>query len=286
MAAFEVTTEDTLKVDIQNEYFAEAKPIDELSSLVLTNSNRTLGSRTGQNAFGVKIKYKIVSYTALKLVMPRQRVKPWEFRLLIPGISPQQARQMMGGLKVALIGSLMQPFVDASSDYDRATLTEPEESHFQNYYLFFDPHALVVFDRRTGKLLGSLNLIQFQRNQRSGEAVVDVPKSSMENDGNRTKPNPSQTAGSVGVRDAVLLSKPEPKFPEEAGAHTFSGVVRLRVVLGSTGQVTDITVIRGMPYGLTKSAIEAARQMKFIPAQRDGVNISKSLIVEYDFNVL
>lgn len=273
----------SFKVDSQPEYFTNAKPLDELSSIVLTSSSKSLGSRTGQNAFGVKIKYRIVQYSALKLVMARHRVAPWQFKLLLPGVAPQEARKLMGGLRVALIGMLMRPYIDDSTEYDRATLSEPEEAHYQNYYLFFDPHKLVVFERRTGKLVGSLDLNKFPKTSNPGEAILDVPslarKIVMPTDGLNRAANSADG-------EVTLLSKPEPRFPEDARARGFSGVVQLEVYFKATGEIGEIKVVRGLPYGLTESAIEAAKQIKFTPAQRNGSNISKSLILDYDFKIL
>ena len=59
----------------------------------------------------------------------------------------------------------------------------------------------------------------------------------------------------------------------------------LRAVLSSTGEVTDITVISGLPYGLTEKAIEAARKIKFVPAVKDGKKVSMWMQIEYNFNL-
>jgi len=68
-------------------------------------------------------------------------------------------------------------------------------------------------------------------------------------------------------------------------AKSVRGVVVLRAVFSSTGQVTDITVISGLPYGLTEKTIEAARRIKFIPAMKDGQNVSTWMLLEYNFNL-
>ena len=86
-------------------------------------------------------------------------------------------------------------------------------------------------------------------------------------------------------RQAVLLSKPEPGFTEAARQNSTSGVVTLRMALSSTGQVTNVSVIRGLPDGLTDRAIEAAMGIKFTPALKDGRPVSQWVTVEYNFNV-
>ena len=88
----------------------------------------------------------------------------------------------------------------------------------------------------------------------------------------------------VSVR-AVIISKPEPGFTEEARTQNITGTVRLRAVLSASGEVTGISVVKGLPAGLTEKAITAARQIKFRPAQKDGHIVSQYVTLEYNFNI-
>ena len=81
-----------------------------------------------------------------------------------------------------------------------------------------------------------------------------------------------------------LLNKPEPVPPEEARRNDVRGRVVLRAVFSGNGTVTNIRVIAGLPYGMTESAIEAARRIKFVPATKDGKPVSMWLQLEYLFN--
>jgi TonB family protein len=60
--------------------------------------------------------------------------------------------------------------------------------------------------------------------------------------------------------------------------------VVLRVVLCHTGLVTDIKVMKRLPHGVTEKAIEAARRVKFVPAEKDGQKVSQSATFEYGHN--
>jgi TonB family protein len=84
---------------------------------------------------------------------------------------------------------------------------------------------------------------------------------------------------------ARLLSKPEPQYTEEARKNQITGTVVLKVVFASSGQVTNIQTMRGLPYGLTEKAIAAARQIKFTPATKDGHQVSMWMQLEYNFNL-
>lgn len=87
------------------------------------------------------------------------------------------------------------------------------------------------------------------------------------------------------TRKAVLLSKPEPSFTTEARENEVVGTVKLRMILGADGRVSNIAVVKGLPDGLTESAIDAARLIKFTPALKDGRSVSQWVMVEYNFNV-
>lgn len=87
------------------------------------------------------------------------------------------------------------------------------------------------------------------------------------------------------TRRAVLVSKPEPGFTEQARRNNVTGVVKLRLALRADGTVSDISVLKGLPDGLTERAIEAAKKIRFTPAQREGRNASQWISVEYNFNI-
>ena len=84
---------------------------------------------------------------------------------------------------------------------------------------------------------------------------------------------------------ARLISKPEPQYTEEARKNQITGTVVLKVVFASSGQVQNIRTVSGLPYGLTERAIAAARQIKFVPATKDGHQVSMWMQLEYNFNL-
>jgi len=84
---------------------------------------------------------------------------------------------------------------------------------------------------------------------------------------------------------ARLISKPEPQYTEEARKNQITGTVVLKCVFSSGGQVTQIRTVSGLPHGLTERAIAAARQIKFVPATKDGHQVSMWMQLEYNFNL-
>lgn len=84
---------------------------------------------------------------------------------------------------------------------------------------------------------------------------------------------------------ARVLAKTEPRYTEEARRAQIVGTVVLRVVFSADGIIRHVLVIRGLPFGLTERAIEAARGIRFTPATIDGVPVSMFVQLEYNFNL-
>jgi TonB family protein len=87
------------------------------------------------------------------------------------------------------------------------------------------------------------------------------------------------------TQKARVLEKPEPTYTESARKNQITGTVVLSVIFTSGGQVTQIRAIKELPDGLTEKAIAAARQIKFIPAMKDGHAVSMYMHLEYNFNL-
>lgn len=80
-----------------------------------------------------------------------------------------------------------------------------------------------------------------------------------------------------------ILAKPDAGYTDEARRNNVSGQVVLRVMFGETGRIHQISVVKGLPFGLTERAIAAARQIEFEPAELDGKKVAYPLIVIYNF---
>lgn len=91
---------------------------------------------------------------------------------------------------------------------------------------------------------------------------------------------PSETS-----RKAVIVSRPEPTYTDEARREQVAGTVVLRAQFGADGYVTNIRVVSGLEHGLTQKAIEAALAIRFFPAEKDGQPVSQYIQIEYNFNL-
>ena len=84
---------------------------------------------------------------------------------------------------------------------------------------------------------------------------------------------------------ARVLEKPEPTYTEAARKNQITGMVVLRAVFSSSGQVTNIHAVSGLPDGLTERAIAAAKSIRFVPATKDGHPVSMWMELQYNFNL-
>ena len=86
-------------------------------------------------------------------------------------------------------------------------------------------------------------------------------------------------------RKARILARAEPQYTDEARTNMVTGTVVLRAVFSTNGQVTNIRVVNGLPYGLTEKAVDAARLIRFSPAMKDGRPVSQYIQIEYNFSL-
>jgi TonB family protein len=100
----------------------------------------------------------------------------------------------------------------------------------------------------------------------------------------RNNAPPVYNAADVTTR-AQILSKPEPRYTDRARNSGVTGTVRLRMLLSFDGRVRHILVLKGLAGGLTETALDSARGIKFTPATKDGRPVSQFVTIEYNFNI-
>src|SRR2546423_9715625 len=89
--------------------------------------------------------------------------------------------------------------------------------------------------------------------------------------------------GSEVTKKAHVTKKPEPAYTAAAERNGIEGIVVIRCVFASNGQVMHIHVVSGLPDGLNESAIEAAKRIRFKPAIKDGHPVSMWMELQYHF---
>lgn len=86
-------------------------------------------------------------------------------------------------------------------------------------------------------------------------------------------------------RELTILEKPEARYPPGSGNICVRGTVILRVTFLADGNIGPVFVVKGLPYGLTDKAVEAAAGISFIPKEVDGVPVTVNKTVHYNFSI-
>ena len=82
-----------------------------------------------------------------------------------------------------------------------------------------------------------------------------------------------------------ITSKPVPAYTEEARKLRIEGEVLLEVVFESTGKLHVVRIVRGLGHGLDESARQAAEQIRFKPALRDGRPADSTAVLHIVFQL-
>ncbi len=93
-------------------------------------------------------------------------------------------------------------------------------------------------------------------------------------------------------KSVTIVSKPNPEGQKE-GSGEPQITLTLRAIFRSDGTVTDVHFVKATPKDAAKGivkefkkrAIEAAKQIKFTPATKDGHPVSMFMELEYAFNL-
>jgi len=98
---------------------------------------------------------------------------------------------------------------------------------------------------------------------------------------------PEQTTHEIGkgVSAPVPQFDPNPPYTEKARIVKYSGTVNLALVVDAQGNVSDVAVVKPLPFGLAEQAIETVRTWKFRPAMRDGTPVRVRVLVEVSFRL-
>jgi TonB family protein len=89
-----------------------------------------------------------------------------------------------------------------------------------------------------------------------------------------------------GVDPPKCISCPTPSYTPMARAAKFTnGSVILSGVITTNGEVTSVYVVKGLPFGLTESALTTIKDWKFKPAMKDGQPVAVRVDLEFTFRL-
>jgi TonB family protein len=82
-----------------------------------------------------------------------------------------------------------------------------------------------------------------------------------------------------------ITSKPRVAYTEIARNNDVQGTVTLKVEFKKNGKIGKISVISGLPDGLSEQAVKAAEKIEFQPAVKNGKPITITKTVQYTFTL-
>ena len=88
-----------------------------------------------------------------------------------------------------------------------------------------------------------------------------------------------------GVSAPTVTYKVEPSYTQDALNSGVQGEVALRLVVGRDGVPTDIRVMRPLGHGLDENAVQAVRQWRFNPGEKNGQPVPVISMVTMNFQL-
>jgi TonB family protein len=120
----------------------------------------------------------------------------------------------------------------------------------------------------------------------NGTGGAQGARGTLASDGSKSNGAGTSGAGTGGATTGVaILSKPNPSYSIEARTIKLEGDVVLEVVFLASGQVQVIRVVSGLGHGLDDAAIQAAKLIRFRPAQRNGQPVDFHAHVRIEFRL-
>lgn len=81
-----------------------------------------------------------------------------------------------------------------------------------------------------------------------------------------------------------VLKRVDAVYPPAAKEARIAGTVILRVLVGRTGEVEDVEILKDLPKGLGTAAVAAVRQWRFEPATVDGKPVPARATLTFNFD--
>lgn len=96
---------------------------------------------------------------------------------------------------------------------------------------------------------------------------------------------PPSASGPVLTRAPELIEEVLPVYPDEAIAAGIEGDVQVQVTIETDGSVGDPQVVEGLGHGCDEAALDAARQLRFTPAEVDDQVQAIRIVYTFSFRL-
>ena len=86
-------------------------------------------------------------------------------------------------------------------------------------------------------------------------------------------------------RPVIIAFKQRPTYTDRARTDNAQGSILARVLFKANGNIGRITIIKGLPSGLNDQVVQAAKAIKFVPAEINGKPVDAEKTLEYTFEI-
>ena len=120
-----------------------------------------------------------------------------------------------------------------------------------------------------------------------GGVAGGVPGGQVGGTGTEPAPAPEKPEGPLrvggDVKAPVVQHRVDPVYPDMARKTRVAGIVIVEAIINKDGSVEQVKVIKGLPMGMSESAVEAVKQWKFKPGTLNGepVDVIFNLTVNF-----
>jgi TonB family protein len=88
-----------------------------------------------------------------------------------------------------------------------------------------------------------------------------------------------------GITAPKATTHPNPRYTQKALDERLHGSVELSGIVETDGSISSIKVVKGLSDDLDQQAIDALKQWRFTPGQKDGVDVRVAVHVEMTFTM-
>jgi len=188
-------------------------------------------------------------------------------------LSPGETTLISLFVKRGDLYSAKKDYENAVKDYTEAIKRESNDKDFYS-------KRAAAYEKLGRKDLAEADFIK-HGNLEWLEKCETSPSPDKTVDSNSNQPIVKPISGGVLNEKAVNL--PKPVYPEAAKANRIGGVIRVRVEVDETGNVTSAKAISNLPFFSKEDIEQTARAAKFKPAILNGKPVKVSGVIVYDF---
>jgi TonB family protein len=142
----------------------------------------------------------------------------------------------------------------------------------------FDPTGLLILLQRMARDSNSVDFLQSHPSPQSRDEYLKSAAI------NCLRPEPATPKSTSNFSEPMVVYKADPAYTASARRAGVRGTLTVQAMIGVDGRAREITVLKGLGYGLEEEAIRTIETLwRFAPAKKDGVLIPSPMQINVVF---